>query len=85
MDRVLASYKHLFNGLDSMIKIHGVLTIKEVGHVRKHEYISQEVQAFIDTHTHATLVDGLTVTKENITHYMVESVRMYTKLVILSN
>jgi len=35
VDRALGSYKHLFNGLESMIEVHGVPSIGEVRHVRK--------------------------------------------------
>lgn len=82
---VLALYIHLFSGLDCMIQIHGVPSIREVKHVRKQEDISREVQAFVDTYKQATHAEDIPITKENITHYVVEPIGMYTKLVTLSN
>jgi len=82
---VLASYRHLFCGLESIIEIHGVLSIGEIWQVRKQEDISQEVQAFVNTYRQVAHLDDLLITKDNITLYMVEPVRLYTKLVTLGN
>ena len=49
VDRVLASYKHMFNGLESTIQIHGVPSIREVGQENKQEDISNEVQTIVHT------------------------------------
>jgi len=68
-----------------MIQIHGVPSIEEVVHVRTQEDISREMKAFIDTYKQVSLAEYLTITKDNITGYVVELVRMYTKLVTLSN
>lgn len=78
-DMVLVSYRYPFCILESMIEIHRVPSIEEVEHVRKWEDISREEQAFADTYKHASLVEDLSITKENIIRYIMDSVRMYTK------
>lgn len=59
--------------------------IGEVGQVRKHEEITSEVHALIKTFKEATHTKDMPVTKENITRYVVEPMRIYTKLVTLDN
>ena len=85
MERVLASYKHLFSVLELVIQLHGVPVIGEIGLVRKQEEITSEVQAFIETFKEVAHTKDMSVTKENITGYVVEPVRIYTELVTLNN
>lgn len=85
VDRVLASYRHLFNGLKPMIQIHGVPSIEEVRQVRKQEDMSREVQDFFDTYKQVAHAEDMPITKENIMCYVVEPIRIYTKLVTLNN
>jgi len=76
VDRVLASYTHLLSGLESVIEVHRVPFIGESREVRKQEEILQEVQEFFDPFRQASNTGDLQVTKENITQYVVEPVRM---------
>lgn len=73
------------SGLESVIENDRVPSFGAVEPVRKQEGISQEVQAFVDNYRQATDSDDLQVTKENITRYAVEPVRMHTKLMTLAN
>jgi len=43
VERVLASYKHLFSSLESIIQLHGMPAIGKVRQVRKQEEITSEV------------------------------------------
>lgn len=85
VDRVITSYRHLFSSLESMIQLHGAPSLGEVGQVRKKDEISKEVQAFVETYKQTTYTKDLPITKENVTRYVVESVRIYTELVTLKN
>lgn len=50
VERVSTSYRHLFSGVESMIQLHGVPSIRQVRKVRKQKAISMEVEVFIDTY-----------------------------------
>ena len=68
-----------------MIQLHGVPSIGEIRHVRKQDEISKEVQAFVETYKQKAHKKDMPITKENIMHYVVEPVRIYTKSITFNN
>jgi len=85
VERVLDSYRQLFNSLESVIQLHGSPSIGEIGQVKNQEEINNEVQAFVETYRQVTCTGDMLVSVENIKRYIVEPVRPYTKLGTLNN
>ena len=83
VEKVLSTYNHLLSGLDSMIEIHHTHTIRTLGATKGREEVLQEIHAFLDPIQQASNLSDLQVNKENITQYIVEPVRIYTKLATL--
>jgi len=84
-ERALASYRQLFSSLESVIQLHGSPSIGEIGQLRNQEEINNEVQAFIETYRQVTHTGDMPISRENIKCYIIEPVRLYTKLGALNN
>lgn len=68
-----------------MIKVHKVHFFGLVNGVRLQEKVLQEIQAFLNPFKQAATMEKFQVMKETITQYVVEPIRIYTKLMTLSN
>lgn len=43
LDKVMASYKTLYNGLESLVKVHKIPSIGALGETRSKEEVKQEI------------------------------------------
>lgn len=85
MDKVMELYKHLHGPLESLLELHKIPSIGTLGETRTKKEFKQEIQAFLEPIRQDATRDDLEVTKEVITQYVVEPMRLYTKLMTLSN
>lgn len=81
----MASYRKLLGPLESLVELHKIPYVGTLSETRENEEVKQELQAFLEPIKQAIAKDDIGVTKETITQYGVDSVRLYTKLVTLSN
>jgi len=64
--------------------LHKIPSISTLGETRTEE-VRKEIQAFLEPIKQEVAKDDLEVTKEIVTQYVVKPMRLYTKLVTLSN